>query len=61
VSVTFQVDSAGVVQHAALSPATLSGTALGRCILGVALGTQFGAQPEALSFTIPIAARVVRR
>jgi serine/threonine protein kinase len=60
-SVTFQVDSAGAVQHAALNPAALSGTALGRCVLGVATGTQFGAQPEALSFTIPIAARIVRR
>ncbi len=57
ISVRFSTDTKGGVQRAELNPATLSGTALGGCILGAARSTQFGAQPEPLTFTIPITAR----
>jgi hypothetical protein len=33
---------------------------VGRCILGIARATNFGPQPDPVSFSIPIAARVVR-
>ncbi|HVJ13910.1 MAG TPA: protein kinase [Polyangiaceae bacterium] len=57
IAVRFSIDKAGAVQNAELTPATLSGTPLGACILTAARGTQFGAQSEALTFTIPITAR----
>jgi eukaryotic-like serine/threonine-protein kinase len=61
ISVRFQIDASGAVQNAALSPSSVAGTPVGQCILGVARGTNFGQQPEPISFSIPIAARVVRR
>jgi eukaryotic-like serine/threonine-protein kinase len=60
-SVRFQIDTAGKVQHAAVSPASVGGTPLGACIAGVARATSFGPQPEPVAFSIPIAARVVKR
>jgi eukaryotic-like serine/threonine-protein kinase len=57
ISVRFSIDKAGAVQSADLSPAALSGTPLGSCILSAARGTEFGAQKEALTFAIPITAR----
>jgi hypothetical protein len=60
-SVRFQIDTAGKVQNAAVSPASVAGTPLGACIVGVARGTSFGPQPEPVAFSIPIAARVVKR
>ena len=61
ISVRFQIDASGAVQKAVLSPSAVAGTPVGQCILGVAQGTNFGPQPEPISFSIPIAARVVRR
>jgi len=57
IAVRFSIDKSGAVQSAELSPAALSGTPLGGCILAAARGTQFGAQSDALTFTIPITAR----
>ncbi|HEV8247626.1 MAG TPA: protein kinase [Polyangiaceae bacterium] len=57
IAVRFSIDTSGAVQRAELNPASLSGTELGGCILSAARGTQFGAQPESLTFTIPITAR----
>jgi eukaryotic-like serine/threonine-protein kinase len=57
IAVRFSIDPSGAVQGAELSPPTLSGTPLGACILTAARGTQFGPQPAALTFTIPITAR----
>jgi eukaryotic-like serine/threonine-protein kinase len=60
-SVRFQIDTAGKVQNAAVTPASVAATPLGACVAGVARGTTFGAQPEPVAFSIPIAARVVKR
>jgi hypothetical protein len=60
-SVRFQVDTAGKVQNAVVTPASVAGTPLGACIAGVARATTFGPQPEPVAFSIPIAARVVKR
>ncbi len=57
ISVRFSIDTKGGVQRAELNPASLSGTALGGCVLTAARGTQFGPQPEPLTFSIPITAR----
>jgi len=59
-SVRFDVASSGHVNSASLSPAGVASQPLGACILGVARSTNFGPQPEALSFSIPIAARMVQ-
>jgi serine/threonine-protein kinase len=61
ISVRFEIDRSGRVASAALSPASLQGQPLGGCILGVARSTDFGPQSEAVSFTIPISARMVAR
>jgi hypothetical protein len=58
-SVRFDVDSSGRVVKASLSPASVASQPLGSCILGVARTTNFGSQAEAISFSIPIAARMV--
>jgi eukaryotic-like serine/threonine-protein kinase len=54
VSVLFQVDQAGKVKNAEISPNALSETALGACILSVARSTQFPPQKEEISFHIPV-------
>jgi serine/threonine-protein kinase len=59
-SVRIQVDGTGAVQDALVSPSSVGATPLGNCILAIVKATQFGAQTEPVSFTIPIAARVVR-
>jgi hypothetical protein len=61
ISVRFQVDEAGRVQRAQLTPPAVAATPLGPCIVAIARATEFGPQPEPLSFAIPISARVVRR
>jgi serine/threonine protein kinase len=61
ISVRFQIDTAGIVQNAAVSPASVAATPLGACITGVARSTSFGPQAEPVAFSIPIAARVVKR
>jgi hypothetical protein len=58
-SVRFDVDASGRVLSASLSPASVASQPLGACVLGVARSTNFGPQPEAVSFSIPIAARMV--
>lgn len=58
-SVRFDVDTSGKVVSASLSPAAVATQPLGACVLGVARSTNFGPQTEALSFSIPIAARIV--
>lgn len=59
-SVRIQVDATGAVENALISPSSVGATPLGNCIVAIVKATQFGAQPEPVSFTIPIAARVVR-
>ena len=59
-SVRFDVDASGRVLSASLAPASVASQPLGACVLGVARSTHFGPQPEAVSFSIPIAARMVR-
>lgn len=54
--VAFQVDAAGKVTDAAVSPG--GGTALGSCLLGVARSTRFGALTRSASFRIPVRASV---
>lgn len=54
--VAFQVDAAGKVTSAAVSPG--GGTPLGSCLSGVARGTRFGALTQSASFRIPVRASV---
>jgi serine/threonine-protein kinase len=61
ISVRFQIDATGVVENAVVAPSSVAGSPLGACLLGVARATRFGPQPEPISFSIPIAARVVKR
>jgi len=56
-TVRFQIAASGSVQSAELIPASMAGSALGGCILGVARSTHFPAQDAPVSFTIPITAR----
>ncbi|MET0794663.1 MAG: protein kinase [Polyangiaceae bacterium] len=60
-SVRFDVDVSGRVLSASLSPASVAGQPLGACVLGVARSTHFGPQTAPVSFSIPIAARMVQR
>jgi hypothetical protein len=59
ISVRFHVDVSGAAQNVVLSPSSVANTPLGGCITAVARATDFGPQPEAVSFAIPIAARVI--
>jgi eukaryotic-like serine/threonine-protein kinase len=61
ISVRFQIDTAGKVQNAVVTPPSVAGTPLGACIASVARTTNFGPQSEPVAFSIPIAARVVKR
>lgn len=56
-AIRFSVNAGGNVTAAAVQPAAIASTALGQCLQGVARSTEFGPQPEARSFTIPIHAR----
>jgi serine/threonine-protein kinase len=56
-TVRFQLQASGAVQSAELIPASMAGSALGACILGVARSTRFPASDGPVSFTIPITAR----
>ena len=56
-TIRFQIEASGAVRSADLVPASLAGSALGSCILGVARGTRFPAGDAPVSFTIPITAR----
>ena len=58
VSVRFVIDKDGVVKSAELTPVSLTSTALGGCIVGVATRTRFPAQPrETTKFSIPLRAK----
>jgi serine/threonine-protein kinase len=60
-AVRFQIDATGAVRSASVSPSAVGGGPLGQCIAAIARKTAFGAQPEPISFSIPIAARKVQR
>ncbi len=55
-TIHFKIDGSGNVQSAELSPASISSSALGGCILGVARSTHFPASGAAVNFAIPITA-----
>jgi len=57
VSVRFEVDRTGKVTRASLSPAALSATPLGRCLLQTAEAARFGQLTEPVAFSIPITAQ----
>lgn len=59
ISVTFAVQTSGHVSSATLSPQVMSGTPLGKCLLSVARGTNFGPQARPVRFSIPLIARAV--
>ena len=56
VTVRFKIDGSGNVQTAELSPAAVSTSALGGCILSAARATHFPATGATVSFTVPITA-----
>jgi hypothetical protein len=56
-TVRFQIEPSGAVKSAELAPASLAGTGLGGCILGVARRTRFPAGDAPVTFSIPITAR----
>jgi len=56
ITVHFKIDASGSVQAAELSPAGVSGSPLGGCILGIARSTHFPATGSAVNFAIPITA-----
>jgi len=56
IAIRFGVDAAGHVVTAQVLPDAVSATPLGVCLAGVARATQFGPQPHAVSFRIPIVA-----
>jgi hypothetical protein len=56
-SVRFEVDAGGRVTAAHVLPPALAATPLGQCIETVARGIDFGPQPRALSFRVPMTAR----
>jgi hypothetical protein len=60
IMVRFTIDTRGLVQRADLTPSALSGTPLGQCLLAEARAARFGAQPEPVTFTIPVTARRTR-
>jgi eukaryotic-like serine/threonine-protein kinase len=56
-TIRFQIEASGAVRSAELIPASVGGSPLGGCILGVARATRFPAGEAPVSFTIPITAR----
>ncbi len=60
VSIRFSIDPSGNVTNASVSPASLMGTPLGGCLVGVAKSIKFPAQGKPMTFSIPITARVSR-
>jgi hypothetical protein len=55
--IRFRIGTDGRVTSADLSPPALQGTAMGACVLEVALGTRFPPQPAPVSFRIPVSFR----
>jgi serine/threonine-protein kinase len=60
-TVRFQVEASGAVKSAELQPASVAGTALGACIVGIARSTRFPASSAPVAFSIPITARKASR
>ncbi len=58
VSVRFSIDAQGKVLSAAVRPDSIAATPLGGCLQQLARSTDFGPQEKALTFSIPITARV---
>ncbi len=52
--ITFEVEASGKVATAHVSPTTVAGTTLGKCLLDVAMGTEFGALTQNANFRIPV-------
>ena len=59
-AVRFEIDAAGVPTDVQLVPPELTRTPLGACILDIARGARFPAQPEPLVFRIPLGLRTDR-
>ena len=57
ISIRLQIDRAGKVTDAAVSPPAIASTPAGACLAKVARETSFGAQPKAVVFHVPITAR----
>ncbi|HET8932763.1 MAG TPA: protein kinase [Polyangiales bacterium] len=57
----FQVAATGLVENARIQPDALSQQPLGRCLIGVAKGTRFGALAKRVSFHIPITTEKIAR
>lgn len=57
--VHFEIGVDGSVERATLTPAAVSSTTLGACLLDVARTTHFAAQPAPVSFHVPLGARRV--
>jgi serine/threonine-protein kinase len=57
IAVRFEVNTAGKVTNAQLSPQALTGTPFGACLLGVARSVQFSPVSKPVAFSIPITAR----
>ena len=57
VAVRFHIDETGKVIGAELIPTRIASDSLGRCLLGIATSTNFGAQDTPVSFRIPIRVR----
>ena len=55
--IRFRVAESGEVAEAALEPAAIGQTALGRCVLEVARTTQFGPQERPVTIRIPLRVR----
>ena len=56
VAIHFQINSDGAVQKARTIPAGIGPTVLGDCLLAIAKKTNFGTQPAAVAFQIPLKA-----
>jgi serine/threonine-protein kinase len=61
IAIDFEVAASGQVTSASIAPRALNQTPLGRCLLGVARSTPFGALGKPTRFSIPIRARAVPR
>ncbi len=56
-SVRIELDVAGAVKAASVSPDTLAQTPVGQCVATAAKSMQFGAQAGALAFRVPLTAK----
>ncbi|QQR89480.1 MAG: hypothetical protein IPJ88_14950 [Myxococcales bacterium] len=59
VSLRFSVSESGAVESAAVLPAEVGRSPLGRCLQSVAQAINFGAQPKSLSFRIPVSRKAI--